>query len=283
MDEATCAAFLRAIEATARPSVLLSREATAPMADWAGRLGGPAWRPAGVAWPTGGDGAPMLHLVSLDFAALPPLDGFPDAGLLQFFVEEDLLGTMWEPTSPRRHRLDYWPAPRPGGIHPQPDLRESWRRPRQHTFWTEEIGAEGRALIARAGTVGYGVFDYRKATVYRALLGPWPGAEDAAAHDDYLVKVLTLDEHAVAEGALTEHPGFFLGGQAQFCQGDPRGNDTTGEGYAEAARYDTTLLSLGPIDKVLNIGDGGIGTLMIPSTALARRAFDDTWWYWDCA
>ena len=47
----------------------------------AARLGGPVWFADDEQWPTGGDGRKLEFVAQLDFARLPPLDGFPTAGV----------------------------------------------------------------------------------------------------------------------------------------------------------------------------------------------------------
>jgi uncharacterized protein YwqG len=55
---------------------------------WQSRLGGqiPYW-PADFTYPRNPDDEPLLFLLQLNFADMPPLPGFPTQGLLQLFVD----------------------------------------------------------------------------------------------------------------------------------------------------------------------------------------------------
>lgn len=77
------------IESTIRPVIALAfhEEATAP---WDSKVGGVPYRPLDMQWPADSAGRPLHFLAQINFAQLPHLPRFPDAGILQFFVGEDL-------------------------------------------------------------------------------------------------------------------------------------------------------------------------------------------------
>lgn len=77
------------IESTIHPVIALAfhEEATAP---WDSKVGGVPYRPLDMQWPADPAGRPLHFLAQINFAQLPHLPGFPDAGIIQFFVGEDL-------------------------------------------------------------------------------------------------------------------------------------------------------------------------------------------------
>ncbi|MFN3864575.1 MAG: DUF1963 domain-containing protein, partial [Erythrobacter sp.] len=87
------AAFRAWLAAQDRPALRLT-PAPGPAAPDGCRLGGPVWLAEGQDWPRSPQGEPMVFLAQLDFAALPPLPGFPDRGVVQVFLptDDDLFG-----------------------------------------------------------------------------------------------------------------------------------------------------------------------------------------------
>lgn len=80
------------IEATLRPALLLEllEEEPGPLGS---KVGGVPYRVRGEAWPTDTEGRPLTFLAQLNFADLPPLEGYPESGILQFFIgRDDLYG-----------------------------------------------------------------------------------------------------------------------------------------------------------------------------------------------
>ncbi|MBQ6565500.1 MAG: DUF1963 domain-containing protein, partial [Treponema sp.] len=72
---------------TALPSLAIhARLADEPLSLTTSKFGGlPYWNPA-EAYPVGVDGRKLIMLAQLNMADIPPLEGFPSTGLLQFFI-----------------------------------------------------------------------------------------------------------------------------------------------------------------------------------------------------
>lgn len=81
------------------------------------KVGGQAWWPEGEPAPTAADGTALVLLAQIDLGEMPAIAGFPDRGLLQFFIsatsgfgadwdqEGDSLVAYWPDVSMRARRL----------------------------------------------------------------------------------------------------------------------------------------------------------------------------------
>ena len=71
---------------TANPAVYLKavNERRDPICG--SRIFGEPYLPEGFSYPLGSDGEPLMFLGQLNFTELPHLDGFPDKGVLQFYI-----------------------------------------------------------------------------------------------------------------------------------------------------------------------------------------------------
>ncbi|WP_380129726.1 DUF1963 domain-containing protein [Deinococcus sonorensis] len=83
-------------EATVRTYVHLEGK-RGPGPAWTSKLGGRPCRPPGDVWPLAHDGTPLVFLAQIDFAEFPPLPGFPERGIVQYFIwEDDLYGANFD-------------------------------------------------------------------------------------------------------------------------------------------------------------------------------------------
>jgi uncharacterized protein YwqG len=132
------APFAAAIENSEKPVVFLSRkkqrkvvvEATAEPTTQSWLAGSTPWLPLGQKVPTDVGGAPMTFLAQINFAEMPPLEGFPTEGLIQFFCEncdEDgsYGGDETPTTSTNYHRVLYHPNISVPGYRPDHVLVEA--------------------------------------------------------------------------------------------------------------------------------------------------------------
>jgi uncharacterized protein YwqG len=77
------------LEATARPFVkIISGEAgTLPVLQ--SKIGGKPYLPKGLEYPTNSRGEALFFLAQLNFEDMPPLENFPQKGLLQFYIDHE--------------------------------------------------------------------------------------------------------------------------------------------------------------------------------------------------
>lgn len=243
-----------ALDALARPAAQLVpvEGAVGPAGT---RLGGPVWLEDGEAWPAARNGDPAIFLAQIDFAELPPLTDFPEAGLLQLFLASDDL-----------HGMDLRHFERP-------DIVVRWRpegfaEPVRHDPVVEYPGLETTPLSEAATHHGVPL---------RAV--PIAMAPDAVSFEvtDALRGLANragfdrLETHAEETGPLAHS----VGGHPRFVQDDPR--------HDPALRsYDCVLLHL-TSDAHVQWGDVGEANFLIRREDLVARRFDRLLFTWDCS
>lgn len=110
-----------------RPAIAVTIEKNAAKTNRNSAIGGPAWRPnTNVIWPVDHRGIVMMHLARINFSEMPSLEGFPDSGLMQFFIstESVTLGAGEAHGNGKGFLIEYWPDPDLGISVPQPELDE---------------------------------------------------------------------------------------------------------------------------------------------------------------
>ncbi len=251
------AALATRVEALRLPSVQLKAMAAAPARASGSRIGGPAWLPDGGAWPLGRDGRPMEFLAQLDFAELPPLADFPEAGLLQFFIaRDDRFGADYDDPARSDVRLVWRAEPPVGGrLHGQGPLDPLVD---SSPFEGESVRTEGRPLL---GTVSSRMPSQDSVEV-RELLAEM-GIADAANVDDLVDPLLDVDEP----------PNLFVGGHPRFVQWDFRE-----PGFRDD--YDRVLLQLDSRSGLI-WGDCGWAVFLIRRADLLARDFSRVAFSWE--
>ena len=256
------APYAAALASTQRPALAIALE---PMADddvLVGKVGGRAYWPQGHDYPRDGNGKPLFLLAQIDFSKTPKLTGYPDSGLLQFFIaNDDLYGADFDApaqsSAQKGFRVVYWPAPLaapdPSTVpvsHGETYLPMDPRKPRRMRFsaGSETIGAGDAGIETILGQSVYTL-----AEAYAARNG--------------------LPEDAVVDALYTElgRTGHKLGGYPYFTQEDPR--------RPEDPRR--LLLQLDTDDEMM-WGDAGVANFFIDPDDLARRDFSGVMYNWDC-
>ncbi|WP_261663587.1 YwqG family protein [Deinococcus sp. Marseille-Q6407] len=254
------------LQATLRPMLRLT--AAGPSASVLdSKVGGVPYRPRGMAWPTDTETGPLTLLAQLNFAALPPLPGFPTRGILQFFIgRTDVYGCTFLGTDQGEREVfqTRW-FPDPGDDLTQLDTDPAGVPPLDEEFFSPlEAGAGGRlegTLASQPLTAADRLFE---GVVGLDLL------DDAASPDPER----TLGEWLEENGReLLGAGGHQLGGYPSFTQADPRGPDDPR----------ILLLQLDSDDDLgLMWGDMGIANFFIYPEDLARCDFSRVAYNWDC-
>ncbi|MEG4631627.1 YwqG family protein [Microcoleus sp. AR_TQ3_B6] len=107
------------IEATIKPYIEIQTQNNDDVNWWQSKFGGFPYLPKGFEYPKTCDGKYLFLLAQLNFDEIPPLDGFPDRGILQFYIADDDLygldfGTSADvdnPTAEDRFKIIYFPQP----------------------------------------------------------------------------------------------------------------------------------------------------------------------------
>ncbi|QWP76149.1 DUF1963 domain-containing protein [Lysobacter sp. K5869] len=258
-----------ALERSQRPVL---RIALAPMAQdeaRASKVGGRAYWAAGRDYPRDAQGRPMNLLAQIDLAATPKMPGYPERGLLQFFISgDDYYGAALDAADrgdrmralaqQTGFRVVYWadvsaPQVAPPAIAATEQLPFDPAKPRRMSFTTdyESVGI---------GDVGL-----------NETLGGDP-AELAARYRSEHPEVAETDEELTDEVAdYLDRGGHKLGGHPQFTQSDPR----------DAGDRRVLLFQLDSDDEMM-WGDSGIANFFIDPDDLARADFSRVSYHWDC-
>lgn len=228
------------------------------------KVGGAPYLAPGASMPETDTGGPMVLLAQINFAELPPMPGYPRAGMLQFFIaRDDLLSGMrvdevthLPDLRQRGFRIRFVEDVDPEAVTPRVAVRcggdgcmtpHDPTRPRRMRF------AVGEEPIS-ASDVGF-----------PAAIGVEPGPwvlERAAAWG--------VDENDLAERAFPSAGGHKLGGYPYFTQTDPR---EPGSPFRLLLQLDT--------DEELMWDDAGIGAFFITPEDLAARDFSRVLYSWD--
>jgi uncharacterized protein YwqG len=230
--------------------------------------------PKDAAYPLAIDGRPLVFLAQINFAELPRLAGYPETGLLQFFISDnDLYGMQFADTSDEAEyvakqfqlqqqqdyfRVIYYPevVTAPGLL-----VEDFTFLPHEDELWgSMPVSKQCRLEFAlQEEFVGLG--DYQFAQIFGGnFFFDIPEAEwDQLWPDD-----------------IVNAAGNKMGGYANFSQDDVR---------TFAPPQEKWLLLL-QIDQAKNAdimwGDGGVGNFFIEENDLRNRDFSQVVYNWDC-
>lgn len=243
------------LEAEKLPYAALAPEAEPPASPVASRLGGPAFLPESVDWPSGADGKAHIFLAQINFAEMPRLPDYPESGLLSVFVaDDDVWGANFDDGERGDFVVMYFPdVTAPGRLVSRPGGAAA-----TSPFMIADVESRGRALrFGDTGATPPSGSDWR-------IEARWP-AWWTRKGDERFVKMLEPDD--ASRGSFA-----YVGGQPRFTQSDPRG---------EGNPFDRVLLQVGSDDNVM-WGDVGEAVFMIRRQDLLSRNFSRVLFSWDC-
>lgn len=250
------------MDATRRPLMRIALEDMAEDDLLASKVGGQAWWPEKEAPPVGANKKQLFLLAQINFSDLsPPLPGYPEKGMLQFFIADN--GTYGNDF---RGRVD------PGGFSEQRNFRV--------VYWPDLSVEAGALPLMRSRTLPHAPDRPRRMTFH--------SDEEAMSCSDHRFNVLldgegyeviqfyattrNIDVDALEEVVWENYSGtgHKLGGYPYFTQEDPRsGGDLE------------LLLQLDSDDKMM-WGDAGVANFFISPQDLARADFRRVLYSWDC-
>ena len=265
-----------ALHGLALPAVVLEADLAAPIGPGGTRIGGPVWLADGTEWPLGKDGRPLEFVAQLDFAAMPPLPDYPEAGLLQLFIgRDDDYGMDYQHPDQGNFRLLWHGGGLHGGRMVPPPLLPKYGSPEDEgysatPYMRDSVREQGVALVARP--------ERRLPENYC-----WP--------QEQLMQQLGIDARAQSAWDVVEavfkgnNSVHHVGGHPAFTQSDyrldrafPPHDDPQPSPYRD---YDRVLFQL-TSDNGLQWGDMGEANVMIRREDLLARRFDRAVWWWDC-
>lgn len=241
--------------ATRMPFVRVRAQPERPTSWWESKVGGLPYLPRGVAYPTTPEGKPLFFLAQLNFADMPPLPPFPEAGIVQFYIDDDdLYGMDLDNGENQAHfRVCYFPAP----LLEEKDLQTDVQPPLEYDLLPHHPEHSYPLSFERAEEVAP-ITDYRFWQHF--------GADFFLAFGD---AEWDLQD---AVGRALRSDGHKVGGYAYFTQDDPR-------------RPSDPMLLLFQLDSDeqmdLMWGDMGVGHFFIREHDLNARRFDRVLYDWD--
>ena len=218
-----------------------------PVSATQSHAGGYPFTPDDLPWPVDEAGDPMLFLVQVNFAEVPPLEGFPSEGMLQWFVGNGDTGNYGltiggEDEGRTGFVARWWTA----ADLERPSL-QSPTTPQPHDWSPGPLETLDAVAVEFVPTV--------------TLISV---NSDEGQEEMELVEELT--------DLLPDvfHTGSHVGGHPAFMQNDPR--------YRED-RANTLILDLG-YDELFDWGAVGVGHLFGDPAAVARGDLSSLWWDW---
>jgi uncharacterized protein YwqG len=249
------------VEATIQPYVAIVLYPRPTLSLWQSKVGGVPYLPKNIEYPKGADGQELQLLAQINFAEVPQLPNFPQAGILQFYIapEDDLLGANFEnPTATDNFRVLYFAEV----------LTDETQSVTDFSFLPEFDGPliGSAALQFEKKFAPISADDYR----FNESLGDLLSEVRSDLRDEYAEKV-------------HEGTGHRIGGYPGFVQTDPR------EWNESCRNYDCLLFQLDS-EQVedancfvdLMWGDTGIANFFITSEALKKLDFSNVLFNWDC-
>ncbi len=253
--------FKERIESTIKPYVEIKARRDENVALKASRIGGLPCLPKGAQYPLGAKGEPLSLLAQINFAETPPLQGFPDRGLLQFYISsaDSLYGVSFNDLRNQAgFRVVYWP----GAPDDEASVLTSYP-----AFPREAIlPFEGQcALDFIPGQAPISPFDYQFAQqILGKDLPEWSEERRAVAapYEEFFQSLAA---------------GHRIVGYPFFVQTDPRYDPRyRNEGYILLLQIDTDY------QAGIMWGDAGVGNFFIRERDLQQRDFSSVLYSWDC-
>ena len=229
-----------------------------PKHPWSSKFGGQAYWPLGEDYPQTKQGERLHLLAQLNFEEMPHIEGFPQHGILQFFIANDgMYGLDFDKpheeliSNPNAYRVIF----HPNVIHDfnQLDL-DIPSEPKNN-----QLPVSGEySLTFEVAKELPAPTDYRFDDIATNLFN----CEDEVASYFF--------DNVVASGSK-------LGGYAHFTQDDPR-RVKHGGNWILLFQMDTEFSD--GIDIMW--GDAGVGNFFIEPDALRKKDFSRIWYNWDC-
>ncbi|WP_444943843.1 YwqG family protein [Microbulbifer sp. ZKSA006] len=246
------------LEKFSLPVLKLKPIAEAAKNRWSSKFGGKPYWPKGMEYPESKSGQKLFLLAQINFADLPGLPGFPQSGVLQFFIaDDDLYGLDFDLSteeivnSPDGYRVIYH-----ADIEVSEDLIEN-DLPEASQKNPLPVCREYRLECTQDSEIPSPTdFRYEKY------------ATDPFEYESELANYIY--EKFIADGSK-------LGGYANFTQDDPRINGEH-DNWILLFQMDSEFSD----DIDIMWGDVGVGNFFIEKEALEQLDFSRVWYNWDC-
>ena len=255
------------IEATIKPYIEINIQNNDSVNWWQSKFGGLPYLPKGFEYPKTCDGKYLFLLAQINFSEVPSLDGFPDRGILQFYIaDDDLCGLdlgdgadVDNPAAEDRFKIIYFP---------QPDFQVE-NIITNYDFLPEPEYFPVRGCCGLQFTKKYAPIstnDYQ----FTELLG--------SEIDELFMNPEIEDEYL----EISQPFGHKIGGYPDFTQDDVRKYSSNSD---HKQKPDLLLFQMDTDgNETVDImwGDTGVGNFFIDESALRELDFSKVLYNWDC-
>lgn len=226
------------------------------------KVGGHPYFPEEMEYPADSNGNPLDFLAQINFAEVPKLEGYPDHGILQFYIAlNDLYGLDF---SNRKEQKDYRVI-----YHEVPG-----ENPRKDFYRLDEIRKSAEYMSPKMSEDEYLMrfnMDAAYVSPHSIHFGKFFNTKDL---DFFAQFGEREDEVMEVYNNLTPSLGHKIGGYPFFTQDDPRMYDESIKDWVLLFQLDT--------DKSIMWGDSGIGNFFISKEDLKKADFSKVYYNWDC-
>lgn len=271
------------LEATIKPYIKIQTQLTQKTTWWQSKIAGFPYLPKNFDYPKTDQNEYLYLLAQINFEEVPQLEGFPDRGILQFYLAKNSSygNDFYNRTNQTEFRVLYFP---------EPDLDENniiTNFDFLPTFW------DSKNVIPFYVCPAYN--PHRNdcfALKFTPNFAP-------ISHCDYqfdqiigskIWNVLVADNYRLERWYQNQFvSGHKLGGYANFTQDDPRTfiEDDPRNFINEGEEY-ILLLQIDSDDTAfekiyIQWGDMGVCNFWIKASALSRCDFSEILYHWDCS
>jgi len=247
------------ILSTTADTVRLEVAPAASLKPWQSKVGGEPYLPLGEEYPCNSEGKPLMLLAQINFEEMPHLAGFPEKGLLQFYVdgrnEDYLCGIDFDNlTSQKGSRVLYFDR-----------VEEDESKLRQDTAqYQDRKESMGFPLN---GASSYSIKFHREKQYISA--------------GDYRFQIMSFEDKAVGKyDKAFPASGHRVAGYPNFTQEDPREKEELKDHKTLLLQIDSEYKESEGVDIMW--GDSGVGAFFIRPEDLEKRDFTNVLFSWDC-
>jgi uncharacterized protein YwqG len=250
-------------------------ETEEPLPLWSSKYRGLPYLPKDAAYPLAIDGRPLVFLAQINFAELPQLAGYPQTGLLQFFISDnDSYGSQFADS----------------GDEAEYAVKQFQLQQQQNYFrviYHPEVQADAGLLVEDFAFLshedelwGSMMPVLKQCRLEFSLREEFVGLADyqfaQIFGDEFFTKIPRDEFDQLIHDDIIDTCGNKIGGYAHFIQVDVR---------TLAPPQEKWLLLL-QLDHAKNAdivwGDGGVGNFFIEQNDLRNRDFSRVVYNWDC-
>jgi len=265
------------IDLSKKPYIKIVPELARSVGLFSSKFRGTPFLPHGNEYPRDKDGMLLVLLAQINFEEVPKLEGFPDSGILQFFIQAGMNSKHiwgmniynkepWDPTEyfEKLRKQDYFRVI----YYPKSELEESQSRSPYRIYNGHDIPISDQMRLKFSIEYEYVNIDDYQFSKYFGL-----DAQDFHdKHENVGWEVLDRFYRSLNVDAPAK-----MGGYGRFVQGDPREVAPEGEDWLVLLNIDSVPVG----NSEILWGDAGIATFMIEASDLMNLDFTRVAYYWD--